>query len=307
MFLLSRNAALSAIERDVDYGRKRIFPLRLYFTSEASYCTIIFSVLSNNLGGTFFMTKYNFKLNKRRSLIIAYTAILIALDMVLNTVALDIGYLSIAFTYIPCFVAGMFLGPISGGIVGLCGDLLGAVTKGYSPSPVILISCMLIGVIPGLIFMIKKIHPFIKLAISLVLSLFICTMGLSTLGTWLIASAGGSSKTFAAFWLTRLTSQPIVVAINAVLLFILYYPLKKFVFDKMGSKTTTDKDIEQLSEQSEQNVALENQINYIENKQDNTLPMQNETFSTDSDNQQNETEIAKISENLQAVTTEQSK
>ena len=54
------------------------------------------------------MTKYNFKLNKRRSLIIAYTAILIALDMVLNTVALDIGYLSIAFTYIPCFVAGMF-------------------------------------------------------------------------------------------------------------------------------------------------------------------------------------------------------
>ena len=38
MFLLSRNAALSAIERDVDYGRKRISPLRLYFTSEASYC-----------------------------------------------------------------------------------------------------------------------------------------------------------------------------------------------------------------------------------------------------------------------------
>ena len=232
------------------------------------------------------MTKYNFKLNKRRSLIIAYTAILIALDMVLNTVALDIGYLSIAFTYIPCFVAGMFLGPISGGIVGLCGDLLGAITKGYSPSPVILISCMLI---------------------SIVLSLFICTMGLSTLGTWLIASAGGSSKTFAAFWLTRLTSQPIVVAINAVLLFILYYPLKKFVFDKMDSKTTTDKDIEQLNEQTKQNLALDNQINYIENKQNNSMPVKNETSSTDIDKQQNETEIAEISENLQAVTTEQSK
>jgi len=155
--------------------------------------------------------------------------------------------------------------------------------------------------------MIKKIHPFIKLAISIVLSLFICTMGLSTLGTWLIASAGGSSKTFAAFWLTRLTSQPIVVAINAVLLFILYYPLKKFVFDKMDSKTTTNKDIEQLNEQTKQNLALDNQINYIENKQNNSMPLKNETSSTDIDKQQNETEIAEISENLQAVTTEQSK
>ncbi|HRF36704.1 MAG TPA: hypothetical protein PLZ09_05345, partial [Clostridia bacterium] len=124
---------------------------------------------------------------------------------------------------------------------------------------------------------------------------------------WLIASAGGSSKTFAAFWLTRLTSQPIVVAINAVLLFILYYPLKKFVFDKMDSKTTTDKDIEQLNEQTKQNLALDNQINYIENKQNNSMPLKNETSSTDIDKQQNETEIAEISENLQAVTTEQSK
>lgn len=130
---------------------------------------------------------------------------------------------------------------------------------------------------------------------------------MSTLGTWLIASAGGSSKTFAAFWLTRLTSQPIVVAINAVLLFILYYPLKKFVFDKMDSKTTTDKDIEQLNEQTKQNLALDNQINYIENKQNNSMPVKNETSSTDIDKQQNETEIAEISENLQAVTTEQSK
>ena len=37
------------------------------------------------------------------------------------------------------------------------------------------------------------------------------------------------------------------------------------------------------------------------------MPVKNETSSTDIDKQQNETEIAEISENLQAVTTEQSK
>lgn len=75
----------------------------------------------------------------------------------------------------------------------------------------------------------------------------------------------------------------------------------------MDSKTTTDKDIEQLNEQTKQNLALDNQINYIENKQNNSMPLKNETSSTDIDKQQNETEIAEISENLQAVTTEQSK
>ncbi len=75
----------------------------------------------------------------------------------------------------------------------------------------------------------------------------------------------------------------------------------------MDSKTTTDKDIEQLNEQTKQNLALDNQINYIENKQNNSMPVKNETSSTDIDKQQNETEIAEISENLQAVTTEQSK
>ena len=56
----------------------------------------------------------------------------------------------------------------------------------------------------------------------------------------------------------------------------------------MDSKTTTDKDIEQLNEQTKQNLALDNQINYIENKQNNSMPLKNETSSTDIDKQQNE-------------------
>lgn len=244
------------------------------------------------------MTKYNLKLNKRRSLIIAYTAILIALDMVLNTIALDIGYLTVSFTYIPCFIAGIFLGPISGGLVGLFGDLLGAVAKGYSPSPIISISCMLIGVIPGLIFMIKKIHPFIKLSISLVLSLFLCTLGLSTFGTWLIASAGGSSKTFAAFWITRLTSQPIVVAINAVLLFILYYPLKKFIFDKMGSKTTTNKDIEEIEKKQTQTEIIDIK-NDLSVEHDNALQPQEKDIKSNNENLKNDAETTDLGDIFQ--------
>lgn len=191
-----------------------------------------------------------FNSNKRVTLLIAYTAVLIALDTVLNFAAIDIGTLSIAFTYIPCFIAGMFLGPFSGGMVGLCGDLFGALIKGYTPSPIIAVSCMLIGVIPGLIFMIKKIHPYIKLTISLVLVLFICTLGLSSYGNWLLIAAGGSSKSFLAYWLvSRLPKQPIVVVANAIILYIIYYPVKKLIFDKMGNKTTTASDILESDEQ----------------------------------------------------------
>ena len=193
------------------------------------------------------MKKFSFKLTKRRSLFIAYTAILIALNVALKFCSVLLGSFSISFSYIPCFIAGMFLGPISGGMVGLLGDLIGTLAKGFSPSPFVTISCMLIGVIPGLVFMIKKLHPYIKLTISLVLVLFICTLGLSSYGTWLLTSAGANEKSFATYWLLdRLPKQPVVMAINAAILYIIYYPLKKLIFDRMGNKIATTDDVEQL-------------------------------------------------------------
>lgn len=191
------------------------------------------------------MKKFSLKA-KRRSLFIAYTAVLIAINVALKFFSIRIGSFSISFTYIPCFIAGMFLGPISGGMVGLLGDLIGTAAKGFAPSPFISISCMLIGVIPGLFFMIKKFHPFIKLTISAILVLFICTLGLSSYGTWLLVSAGANGKSFLAFWLIdRLPIQPAIVAINTSLLFILYYPIKKLIFDRINNKIATNSDIEQ--------------------------------------------------------------
>ena len=190
------------------------------------------------------MKKLSFKLTKWRSLFIAYTAILIAISVALKFCSILLGSFSISFTYIPCFIAGMFLGPVSGGLVGLLGDIIGVLAKGATPSPFISISCALIGIIPGLIFMIKKWHPFIKLAISLVLVLFICTMGLSAYGTWLLVAAGANGKSFAAYWLIdRLPKQPAILAINAVIIYLLYYPLKKLIFDRMGNKVATNADI----------------------------------------------------------------
>ena len=99
------------------------------------------------------MKKLSFKLTKRRSLFIAYTAILIAISVALKFCSILLGSFSISFTYIPCFIAGMFLGPVSGGLVGLLGDIIGVLAKGATPSPFISISCALIGIIPGLIFL----------------------------------------------------------------------------------------------------------------------------------------------------------
>ena len=182
---------------------------------------------------------------KRRSLFIAYTAVLIALNIALKFCSINLGTFSISFAYIPCILAGVFMGPLSGGMVGLLGDILGTLAKGLAPSPLIPISFMLMGVIPGLIFMIKKLHPYIKLTISLVLVLCICTMGISSYATWLLTSAGASGKSFLAYWLIdRLPKQPAIFAINSAIIFALYYPIKKLIFDRMDNKLATDSDIE---------------------------------------------------------------
>lgn len=225
---------------------------------------------------------------KRRSLFIAYTAILIALNVTLKFLSIQIGSFSISFTYIPCFIAGMFLGPISGGMVGMLGDLIGTFAKSLAPSPLITLSCTLIGVIPGLIFMIKKVNPYIKLGISAILVLFACTLGLSSYGTWLVMSSGGSSKSFAAFWLIdRLPKQPIIMLINTVILYILYYPLKRFIFDKMGNKTTAETEPEYEIKLSDGTATLvsdgkndfEGSENLLENNNNSFFLTHNDNYS----------------------------
>lgn len=202
--------------------------------------------------------------NISRALIIAYTAVLIALAVVCNMfdIPLGVGDKKLSLSYLPSFVAGIFLGPISGLSVGLFGDVIGLLISPQGPwIPLITLSSALIGLIPGLICKIPKLNIFIKIWISIILCLFICTAGFNTLGIYLTYIKG--KKTFWVYFTSRIAFQSIVVGINGAIISLLYYPLKKLVFDKTLYNHISDEEDLQLVD-SVNNIEEQNYLNESE-------------------------------------------
>lgn len=161
---------------------------------------------------------------------IAYLALFVALATLFNVGTFVINrYFALSFIGIPCFIAGIMLGPISGFVVGFLGDLLGSIIAPQGPyMPMIGIASGLYGFIPGIVFLIFKMKPQIKIAISYLLCLIICTCCLNTVNIWLVYSSG--EKTLATFWVylkIRLPFQIAVAGINWFLTTVLYECLVK--------------------------------------------------------------------------------
>ncbi len=220
----------------------------------------------------------------RRAQILTFTAALAAISVVLNVVEINLGTdFKLSLSYLPSFIAGMFLGPISGLAVGLLGDILGVIIRPVGPwLPLVTLGSALMGLIPALVFMIKKIHPFAKLSISLVLVFCICTAGFNSLGIYLAYFNG--KQAFLVWWPARLATQSIVLAVNAAVLFAIYFPFDKLIFARLRCSNVTDEDIKKLKDGSNKidiasisqqndidNSQLDNNVIIIENKLDNKI------------------------------------
>lgn len=71
----------------------------------------------------FLKEQFHFSINE-----IATTGLLVALEVVLNRFAsINLWNLKIGLAFIPIMVAGMLLGPIKAGVVGVVSDLIGAI------------------------------------------------------------------------------------------------------------------------------------------------------------------------------------
>lgn len=202
------------------------------------------SELSNYLGGAFFMKKsIRSKSTIHHTTKLVYTAILIALAIALNAIELNTSALGLKLTlsYIPIFTAGTFLGVIPGFLVGILGDGLAQLVAPQPPwIPFITIASGIIGVIPGLIFKIKKVNPYVKIILSMLIVFFVCTVGINSIGIYLyIVKPKPGSNTFFVWWLTRIGTQTPVLLGNTLLLCLLYAPLEKLVFSKIRTKKTT--------------------------------------------------------------------
>ena len=157
-------------------------------------------------------------MNKSTKLLV-YTAVLTAFATIANiyTIPINGGGNFISLVYIPCFFAGIFLGPVLGFGVGVMADVLGMLINPLGPwLPLVTLASGLIGFMPGVIFKYVGIKSdLVKLFISIALCLIVCTCGLNTLATFLAYSKG---KTFWAYLAVRIPTQLLVAGINFALI-----------------------------------------------------------------------------------------
>ena len=91
---------------------------------------------------------------------LTYAAILVAMDIVLaRYLAIPLGYERLSLQFLPDGMAGILLGPVFGGMTTLGADLLGMLIQsgGLTINPLISLSAILRGVIPGLILYKKEV------------------------------------------------------------------------------------------------------------------------------------------------------
>lgn len=131
-------------------------------------------------------------------------------------------FIRISFENLPIMLAGISLGPIAGMLVGVCADLIGCVSYGYSINWRITLGAAAIGFISGLIsnYIVKK-PPILKFTLSvsvahLIGSVFIKSWGLAV---WYLA------KYELGFWefvLWRLINYAIIATLETVIIYLLY-------------------------------------------------------------------------------------
>ena len=121
-----------------------------------------------------------------KTLKLAFTALLTALSIVANIFTIPLTPSnSVSFTIAISFIAGIYLGPVSAVAVGYLGDLIGTFIHPMGPyNWFMALSYALTGLICALVYRLK-LHRLIKLAISMVIYLIVCSISLNTFGLWL--------------------------------------------------------------------------------------------------------------------------
>lgn len=162
---------------------------------------------------------------------LVFTAVFTALATVCNVLTVQIipNVFTLTFTTIPCFIAGVFISPLSGFIVGMTGDLIGQFIHPLGAYLLPLgISCGLIGLIPGLLFKYAKIkQKHLLILLCFLITTAVCSIAINTTTLWYIHAKG--KKTFIVYFLTRGSSSCVVMAINYLICLAIYpYLVKLF-------------------------------------------------------------------------------
>lgn len=159
---------------------------------------------------------------------VVFLGLLVALHIVLvRLVVIDLGAYRITVGSVCTILAGLWFGPVAGGVSGLIADLLGCMLKGYAVNPLITTAAVLWGVIPALMRPLMsggKVKKTAVLCVSVVITGILSTLVFTTAGLVLIGN------NFYVIMPGRLIQWALMTPIYCVLTCVLYYsPLTNMV------------------------------------------------------------------------------
>lgn len=169
---------------------------------------------------------------------VAAAAVLVAMNIILSRVfAINIGStLRITISTTPIFLAGLWFGPLVGGLCGAAGDLLGSLFQGYAPNPLIMAAAVLCGLLPGIMkkYVFRGRISYWKILLIVALHGLAGSMGLTLLGLHLMYG-----RPLAELFVTRAVQTAALVIVNSILVNLLYVsPLTTYV-NRMFLRTET--------------------------------------------------------------------
>lgn len=174
------------------------------------------------------MQKNNHSVRNVKTLV--FMALLVAMQLVLSRIfVIELGPYRITVGTVCTVLAGLWMGPVAGGICGGCADIIGCFIKGYAVNPFITLAAILWGVLPALA---KKFYAnrnrtgkTVGISLSIICTGALCSLVLTTAG--LVIFLGYS---FYAIMPGRLVQFAIMMPVYCVLTCLLYFsPLTSIV------------------------------------------------------------------------------
>lgn len=162
---------------------------------------------------------------------LVFLGLLVAMHIVLvRIVVIDLGSYRITIGSICTILAGLWFGPVAGGVSGLISDILGCILKGYAVNPLITVAAILWGVIPALMRPLMaggKVRKTAMLCVSVVVTAILSTLVFTTAGLVLLLGYN-----FYAIMPGRVVQWALMTPIYCVLTCVLYFsPLTNMVLN----------------------------------------------------------------------------
>lgn len=161
---------------------------------------------------------------------LVFMALLVAMHLVLTRVfVIELGAYRISVGSVCTILAGLWMGPLAGGICGLAADILGCFIKGYAINPFITIAAVLWGVLPALmkpLFINRaKLGKAVGITVSIVFTAILSSLVFTTAG--LVIFQGYN---FYAIMPGRLIQFAFLIPIYCILTCMMYFsPLTAMV------------------------------------------------------------------------------